>query len=248
MPGRVESRVHRLINRERKKRGLRWAHWDNNLYRLAKNQSNKMARTGHLFHSDLSAIQRGENCWMGKGYSERALPKAIVDSWMKSHAGHRENLLDPRARTAAIAISKSRHGTFAAWTFSDQPLHKPFKLKLPSLKFGKVKGGEGMLRLPVKIILICVSALAFILGAHGLYVYFSPIEAIFGGGLDKLFLEFELPLSEFQSIVEWMSVKGIQSWFIPAVFILMGIIIWSWSQIIVGGSTIRNILKKLRLW
>ncbi len=182
--------VHRLINEERRRKGLPWARWSQKLYLLAKDQANAMAREGHLFHSNRYALQGGENCWMGKGYSERALPKAIVGSWMKSRAGHREWLLDPRVKTAGTAISRSRHGIFAAWAFSDQPLHKPFKLKLPSLKFGKVKGGEGMLRLPVKIILICVSALAFILGAHGLYVYFSPIEAIFGGVLAQLELDY----------------------------------------------------------
>lgn len=89
------------------------------MYKLAKDQSNKMARVGRLFHSDRYALQGGENCWMGKGYSEKALPKAIVDSWMKSHAGHREWLLDPTVKTAAVGISRSRHGTFATWAFSD---------------------------------------------------------------------------------------------------------------------------------
>ncbi len=102
-----------------------------------------------------------------------------------------------------------------------------------------------MLRLPVKIILMVASVASVILGAHGLYVYFSPFEALFGGGWDKLFLALELPSSGLQSVVEWMSVKGIQSWFIPAVFVVMGIAFWVWNQKISGGS---NILRKLHLW
>ena len=222
------------------------------MYHLAKDQSNKMARAGRLFHSDRPALKGGENCWMGKGYSERALPKAIVDTWMKSHAGHREWLLDPRVKTAAVAISSSRHGTFAAWAFSDQPLHQPikmpFKVIVPRFKDNKAKGGVGMLRLPVKITLMCASVASIILGVHGLYAYFHPLETLFALGMegyDKLFFTLELPVSGLQTIVGWMSLKGIQSWFIPAVFLIMGIVFWVLNQRIRGGSTI---LRKLHLW
>ncbi len=108
----------------------------------------------------------------------------------------------------------------------------------------KSRGGGNMLRLPVKIILICASIIAIILGSHGLYVYFSRLELLFGGEADKLFLAFEMPI-KLAPVVEWMSYKGLQSWFIPAVFVIMGIIVWSWSQSISGGS---NILRKLHLW
>lgn len=101
-----------------------------------------------------------------------------------------------------------------------------------------------MLRFPVKIILICASIVAVILGSHGLYVYFSPLELLFGGGADKLFLAFELP-SWIVPAVEWMSLKGLQSWFIPAVFVFIGLVV-GWLALRIGGGY--NILRKLRLW
>ena len=101
-----------------------------------------------------------------------------------------------------------------------------------------------MLRLPVKIVLICASAVLVILGAHGLYVYFSRIEVLFGGGWHKLLLSFEMP-SGLVPVIEWMSFKGFESWFIPAVFVVVGLIIGSlgWQ---INSRT--GILRKLHLW
>ena len=117
--------VHRLINEERKRRGLSWVRWSNEMYRLAKDQSNKMARAGRLFHSDRFALQGGENICGGKGHHS---PRDFVTSWMRSPR-HRAWILDPRVKTAGVGISSSRHGTYAAWAFSDQPLHQPIKIK-----------------------------------------------------------------------------------------------------------------------
>jgi hypothetical protein len=208
------------------------------MYKLAKNHSKKMARAGRLFHSSRPALRGGENCWEGKGYSERALPKAIVNSWMKSRAGHREWLLHHSVKTAAVGISKSKHGTFAAWSFSDQPLHKPTKIKR--------KGRAGVLRLPVKIILILASIFAIVLGAHGVYVYFSRLELLFGGEESKLFLALGVP-TWLRAPIEWMSIKGLQSWFIPAVFIVIGLAIWYWQSKIEVGNVSKR-LRKLHLW
>jgi hypothetical protein len=41
-----------------------------------------------------------------------------------------------------------------------------------------------------------------------------------------LFLEIEVP-EAFRGIIEWMSLKGIQSWIIPAVFIAIGLVFWT---------------------
>ncbi|MFC1897060.1 hypothetical protein ACFLX8_00610 [Chloroflexota bacterium] len=101
-----------------------------------------------------------------------------------------------------------------------------------------------MLRLPVKVILICASIVAVVLGAHGLYVYSSRLELLFGSEADKLFLAFEVPI-RLVPIVEWMSYKGLQSWFIPTVLVVVGLIVGSWGWSIRGGS---NILRKLHLW
>ena len=116
--------------------------------------------------------------------------------------------------------------------------------KARAKKRRKSRGGSNMLRLPVKIVLLCTSIVAVVLGSHGLYVYFSRLELLFGGEADKLFLTFEMPV-RLVPVVEWMSYKGLQSWFIPAVFVVVGLIIRSWGWGISVGS---NVLRKLHLW
>ncbi len=112
-------------------------------------------------------------------------------------------------------------------------------------KLRKSRGGVNMLRLPVKVVLLCISIVAVALGSHGLYVYFSRLELLFGGEAGKLFLSFGMPI-RLVPVVEWISLKGLQSWFIPAVFVVVGLVIGSWGwRIHVGGA---NVLKKLHLW
>jgi len=67
-----------------------------------------------------------------------------------------------------------------------------------------------------------------ILGVHGIYVYFSLVDLIFGFGATwpKLFLAIPMP-GGLQGCVLWMTGKGAQSWFIPAVFLAAGILLWS---------------------
>lgn len=148
---RAARKVHRLINKERHKRGLRHIYWSKEMYRFAKEQASYCAKVGRLVHSNRFAFEGGENLCGGKGNFS---PETIVKTWMKSKAGHRENLLSPRARKAAVAIATSKHGTYAAWSFSAQapdPHDCPYyktphpKSKIPFKPKGKAKGGdEGM--------------------------------------------------------------------------------------------------------
>ena len=115
------SIVHKLINEERKKRGIPPVRWNQELYYLAKEQATYCAKVGRLVHSNRFAFQGGENLCGGKG---DMTPRTIVNTWLRSKAGHREYLLSPRAKSAAVAISKSRHGTYCAWSFSDRPVEQ----------------------------------------------------------------------------------------------------------------------------
>jgi len=112
--------VHRLINEERKRRGLPWVRWSQEMYALAKGQANKMAKDKRLSHSNRYALKGGECCWGSEGYhsSGERLAKDIFNSWMGS-SEHRAWLLDRRVRTAGTAITSSRTGTYAAWAFHD---------------------------------------------------------------------------------------------------------------------------------
>jgi len=116
------SKVHDLINYERKGRGIPTVYWSREMARLAQSQANYCAKVGRLVHSKRFAFQGGEN--LAEGGSNFS-PRAIVDCWLRSKAGHREYLLSPRAKKAGVGIAKSKGKTFVAWTFSDEPPSYP---------------------------------------------------------------------------------------------------------------------------
>jgi len=112
------SKVHDLVNYERKRRGVRTVYWSREMARLAQSQANYCAKVGRLIHSNRYAFRGGENLAEG---GSNFTPRAIVNCWLGSKAGHREYLLSPRARKAGVGIAKSRGKTYVAWAFSDQP-------------------------------------------------------------------------------------------------------------------------------
>jgi len=66
-----------------------------------------------------------------------------------------------------------------------------------------------------------------VLGAHGIYVYSSRLEVLFGVKTQQLFLVVNAPA--FKSSIMWMSDKAFQSWIIPAVFVAAGILLWKFE-------------------
>jgi uncharacterized protein YkwD len=122
-------RANQLINSERKRRKIPPVVWCSTMYTFAKSHADNMAQLGSLFHSLRPALQGGENCWGGKGYyakSSEQLARAMVKGWMSSPK-HRAWILDKRIKSAAVGISISKKGTFAAWAFSESMprTHKP---------------------------------------------------------------------------------------------------------------------------
>lgn len=129
------SRAHDLINYERKKRGIPTVYWSREMARLAQSQANYCAKVGRLVHSNRYAFQGGENLAEG---GSNFTPRAIVNCWLGSKAGHREYLLSPHVRKAGVGIAKSRGKTYVAWAFSDKPpsypdcpYYKPPKARAP---------------------------------------------------------------------------------------------------------------------
>ena len=82
-----------------------------------------------------------------------------------------------------------------------------------------------MLIIIVRIVFVVAGFVVMILGAHGLVVFLNRYDLIFGKDPFKLFLAIDMP-SGLQSWVEWMSIKGIQSWGIPVVFIVIAVLLW----------------------
>jgi uncharacterized protein YkwD len=88
----VEATVHRLINRERTKRGLPKLMTSRILTATAQRWSRLMADMGSVAHAygptdALAEIRRAgyPNSWVGQNL--------VVRAWMESTAGHRETLL-----------------------------------------------------------------------------------------------------------------------------------------------------------
>lgn len=79
----------------------------------------------------------------------------------------------------------------------------------------------------MRFIALIISIPLILLGAHGLYAYFQGLDAIFGmlsGNADKLFFSITVP-QEAAEFVSWMSLRGIQSFVIPGVFLAVGLFI-----------------------
>ena len=93
-----------------------------------------------------------------------------------------------------------------------------------------------MLIIITRIIFVVAGFVVMILGVHGLVVYFNRCDIIFGKDPFKLFFAMDMP-SGLDSWVEWMSIKGLQSWGIPVVFIVIAILLWY------GQSKIKSPLK-----
>ena len=85
-----------------------------------------------------------------------------------------------------------------------------------------------MVRNLCKLIGIVAGSALVVYGLHGLYSYFYRLEVIFGKG-SKLFGEIAMP-SQITEYIQWMSAKGAQSWFIPIIFVIIGVALWYWQS------------------
>jgi hypothetical protein len=111
----MANNVHDIVNEERRKRRLSHVYWSREMARLAKSQANYCARVNRLVHSKDIPAPGGENIAQG---GPNFTPRQIVDCWLQSRAGHRENLLNPAATKAGVGIAHSNRKTFVAWTYS----------------------------------------------------------------------------------------------------------------------------------
>lgn len=115
--------ILKLINKERRKKGLSELQWSDDLEKLARSYSKKMADGKFFSHYEKngdSVAQRaaamkikgwrkiGENLFMSEFYDK--LNSFAVENWMKSPS-HRQNILDQAFNTTGIGIAQSRDGT-----------------------------------------------------------------------------------------------------------------------------------------
>ena len=117
-----EFQIHYLINNERRKKGLSDLYWDEDLARIARAYSRKMAKESFFSHYDRdgnSIVERakesnvrgwnkiGENLFFCEGYDD--FDALAVRGWMNS-TDHRRNILDRQFTGTGIGIATTRDG------------------------------------------------------------------------------------------------------------------------------------------
>jgi len=118
----AEIKIFDLVNEERHRKGLNELEWNNNLAKLARDYSSKMASERFFDHLDpdgASVIERaqdariknwskiGENLFYCEGANDFSF--LAVKGWMKSPT-HKENILDRDWTDSGIGIAESRSG------------------------------------------------------------------------------------------------------------------------------------------
>ena len=109
----LESALMVKINEARAANGLRkvW-NFDECTDQLSEQWGDRIARTGRFEHRDQGeVIRKCHNSWAGETLVRGSglTPESMVQLWLDS-PGHREILLNPRARRAGVAIAQDPQG------------------------------------------------------------------------------------------------------------------------------------------
>jgi uncharacterized protein YkwD len=109
----LEDALMAEINEARAANGLRkiWT-FDACTDQLAEEWGQRIARTGLFEHRDQNdVIRRCDNSWAGETLVRGVglTPDVMVDLWLDS-PGHRDILLNPRARRAGVSIEQDSQG------------------------------------------------------------------------------------------------------------------------------------------
>ena len=124
-----EQEVFRLINEIRRDYGLAEFKWDDAAYRVA------TTRAGEIVHSFGHTRPDGSSPYSLYGVSSmwdvfssvgeniaagQKTPAEVVDSWMSSTKGHRENILNPNFENLAVAFLQGggKYGTYWVQEFN----------------------------------------------------------------------------------------------------------------------------------
>jgi len=121
----VERSIAKYTNAQRRSHGKRAVVRSSCVDRYAEGWVAHLRKTGRMAHRNWRTIVRGchksyasENiARYSAGASADRLARTIVRMWMNS-AGHRRNLLSPRARTMGVGVAKSGGRWFVVQNFA----------------------------------------------------------------------------------------------------------------------------------
>ena len=109
----VEAEIHRLVNEERTKAGVKPLQWSERLAEIAEQHSTDMRDKNYFSHGNF--VQRirtvcagaaGENIFYGFSTDPIKIAKSAVSSWMNS-PGHRANILSTSYHIEGVGIAIS---------------------------------------------------------------------------------------------------------------------------------------------
>ena len=223
--------LHNLLNKERTKRGLTYARWNQELWHCSKSHSDHMLGTRHLVHAPGPDIPSGGECiWCGKGDHS---PRTIAKSWINS-PGHRALILGPGLRSQAVAISRDKQWAYATWRGSNEAAQAVLKpIKLPNtlkMLMRRRLMPTNPVKMGLSLVLGVVGFLGMAMGVHGVYVYFNRLDLILGGEGARFLLVIDVPI-RLQPLIMWASARGLQSWFIPTLVFLAGLWVFNYSRL-----------------
>jgi hypothetical protein len=77
----------------------------------------------------------------------------------------------------------------------------------------------------VRLSMILGGIFCVILAAHGLCVYFSDIDTLYGDrNPADLFLVVNIP-GWLDGVIEWASAQGFESWYTPVILLIVGVFV-----------------------
>ncbi len=101
--------IHRLINKRRKQIYAPKLHWSFKLYRLAKENSRIMAKTGGMHHSSKSEYSECV-CTGPLGMSSRD----VFNLWVHNQENW-DIMHNPYLVQAAVSVSRNKKGVYITW-------------------------------------------------------------------------------------------------------------------------------------
>ena len=102
----INQAIFELINQERKNNGVDELIWGTNLYKLAEQNSRKMAEEGEYQYSDAGAIW--QQVFMATRYGTLdQLANAALITWKSSDYRYSYHIINPQAIYGAVATKKS---------------------------------------------------------------------------------------------------------------------------------------------
>ena len=105
----MEEEVVRLVNEERAKYGLEPLEISEKLMQTAKIKSNDMSTRNYFAHTDPDGYNMARDLNVGENIASMGMsPKGVVNGWLNSKKGHREQILNPNYKYIGVGVYGSK--------------------------------------------------------------------------------------------------------------------------------------------